>query len=159
MFFIVSFIVALLLIFLENSLSSNIGIYYGDNYSFEFLLLAGFLMSIGVVVPGISSTVILMLLGVYETYLYAVSIINMRILFPMGIGLLIGGFLCMKLIRFLLNKYHSQTYYSILGFILGSIFILLPNIGFNTAGLLSIAFCILGFLIGIRGRSLKSQLL
>ena len=159
MFFIVSFIVALLLIFLENSLSSNIGIYYGDNYSFEFLLLAGFLMSIGVVVPGISSTVILMLLGVYETYLYAVSIINMRILFPMGIGLLIGGFLCMKLIRFLLNKYHSQTYYSILGFILGSIFILLPNIGFNTAGLLSIAFCILGFLIGIRGRSLKYQLL
>lgn len=159
MFFIVSFIVALLLIFLENSLSSNIGIYYGDNYSFEFLLLAGFLMSIGVVVPGISSTVILMLLGVYETYLYAVSIINMRILFPMGIGLLIGGFLCMKLIRFLLNKYHSQTYYSILGFVLGSIFILLPNIGFNTTGILSIAFCILGFLIGIRGRFLKSRFL
>lgn len=159
MFFIVSFIVALLLIFLENSLSSNIGIYYGDNYSFEFLLLAGFLMSIGVVVPGISSTVILMLLGVYETYLYAVSIINMRILFPIGIGLLIGGFLCMKLIRFLLSKYHSQTYFSILGFVLGSIFILLPDIGFNTIGMLSIAFCILGFLIGIRGRGLKSRLL
>lgn len=158
MFFIISFIIALLLIFLENALSNNIGIYYGDNYSFEFLLLAGFFMSIGVVVPGISSTVVLMLLGVYETYLYAVSIINMRILFPMGIGLLIGGFLCMKLIRFLLNKYHSQTYYSILGFVLGSIFILLPNIGFNTTGILSIAFCILGFLIGIRGRFLKSLL-
>ena len=109
LFFIVSFIIAILLLLLENKMSSNVGIYYGDNYSFEFLILAGFLMSIGVVVPGVSSTVILMLLGVYETYLYAVSIMNMRILLPMGIGLLIGGFLCMKLIQFLLNKYHSQT--------------------------------------------------
>ena len=64
-FFIVSFIIAILLLLLENKMSSNVGIYYGDNYSFEFLILAGFLMSIGVVVPGVSSTVILMLLGVY----------------------------------------------------------------------------------------------
>ena len=125
-------------------MSSNVGIYYGDNYSFEFLLLAGFLISLGVVVPGVSSTVILMLLGVYETYLYAVSIMNMRILLPMGIGLLIGGFLCMKLIQFLLNKYHSQTYYSILGFAIGSIFILVPNIEFDTTGILSILFCSTG---------------
>ena len=132
-FFIVSFIIAILLLLLENQMSNNIGIYYGDNYSFEFLLLAGFLMSLGVVVPGVS--------------LYAVSIMNMRILLPMGIGLLIGGFLCMKLIQFLLNKYHSQTYYSILGFVLGSVFILLPNISFNTTGVLSIIFCIIGILI------------
>lgn len=128
-------------------MSINVGIYYGDNYSFEFLILAGFLMSIGVVVPGVSSTVILMLLGVYETYLYAVSIMNMRILLPMGIGLLIGGFLCMKLIQFLLNKYHSQTYYSILGFVLGSVFILLPNISFNITGILSILSCLIGLII------------
>ena len=147
LFFIVSFIIAILLLLLENKMSSNVGIYYGDNYSFEFLLLAGFLMSLGVVVPGVSSTVILMLLGVYETYLYAVSIMNMRILLPMGIGLLIGGFLCMKLIQFLLNKYHSQTYYSILGFVLGSVFILLPNISFNTTGILSILFCLIGIII------------
>ena len=141
LFFIVSFIIAILLILLENALSSNIGIYSGDSFSFEFLLLAGFLMSAGVIVPGVSSTIILMLLGVYETYLYAVSIVNFRILLPMGIGLLIGGFLCMKLIQFLLNKYHSQTYYSILGFVIGSIFILVPNIEFDTTGILSILFC------------------
>ena len=88
-----------------------------------------------------------MLLGVYETYLYAVSIVNFRILLPMGIGLIIGGFLCMKLIQFLLNKYHSQTYYSILGFVIGSIFILVPNIGFNTTGILSILFCFIGIII------------
>ena len=148
-FFIVSFIIAILLLVLENKMSSNIGIYYGDNYSFEFLLLAGFLMSLGVVVPGVSSTVILMLLGVYETYLYAVSIMNIRILFPMGIGLLIGGFLCMKLIQFLLNKYHSQTYYSILGFVLGSIFVLLPIISFNLTGILSILFCLIGLMFSL----------
>lgn len=149
-YFIISFIIAILLILLENHLSNNIGIYYGDNFSFEFLLLAGFLMSAGIVIPGVSSTIILMLLGVYETYLYAVSIVNFRILLPMGIGLIIGGFLCMKLIQFLLNKYHSQTYYSILGFVIGSIFILIPKIGFNLTGILSILFCIIGFFISTR---------
>ena len=150
LFFILSFTLAVFLILLENNLSHNVGIYYGDNFSFEFLLLAGFLMSIGVVVPGVSSTIILMLLGVYETYLYAVSIVNFRILLPMGIGLIIGGFLCMKLIQFLLNKYHSQTYYTILGFVIGSIFILVPRIGFNMTGMLSILFCLIGFIISSR---------
>ena len=138
------------MIILEHYLSNNIGIYYGDSFSFEFLILAGALMSIGVVVPGVSNTIILMLLGVYETYLYAVSIVNFRILLPMGIGLIIGGFLCMKLIQFLLNKYPSQTYYSILGFVIGSIFILIPKIGFNSTGILSLIFCILGFVISTR---------
>ena len=136
-FFLLTFIIAILMIILEHYLSNNIGIYYGDSFSFEFLILAGALMSIGVVVPGVSNTIILMLLGVYETYLYAVSIVNFRILLPMGIGLIIGGFLCMKLIQFLLNKYPSQTYYSILGFVIGSIFILIPKIGFNSTGILS----------------------
>ena len=147
LFFIVSFIIAILLILLENTLSSNIGIYSGDSFSFEFLLLAGFLMSAGVVVPGVSSTIILMLLGVYETSHSVRCIVNFRILLPMGIGLLIGGFLCMKLIQFLLNKYHSQTYYSILGFVIGSIFILVPNIEFDTTGILSILFCLIGIII------------
>ena len=42
-------------------------------YSYFYLALCGFLMSIGVVVPGVSSTVILMLLGIYPIYLESVS--------------------------------------------------------------------------------------
>ena len=89
-----------------------------------------------------------MLLGVYDVYLISVSMVNMRILFPMCIGPLIGSFFFMKIIQFLLKKYPSQTYYGIIGFVVGSIPVLFPD-SFTLQLLLpSIVFLFLGFTIG-----------
>ena len=105
-------------------------------------------MSIGIVVPGVSSTIILMLLGVYSTYLSAISIANMTVLIPMMIGVAIGSFIFMKIIQNLLNKYHLQTIFGIIGFSLGSVLILYPGYSFNLESFISIIVLILGFLIG-----------
>ena len=69
-----------------------------------------------------------MILGTYSTYLSAVSIINMSILFPMLIGIVIGSLIFMNLIKVLLDTFHYQTIMGIIGFSLGSIFILYPRI-------------------------------
>lgn len=84
-------------------------------------------MSAGVVIPGVSSSVILMTLGVYTTYLSAVANIDLSILFSMGIGLFIGSILFLKLIQFLFSKYYAQTFYGIIGFVLGSVLVLYPR--------------------------------
>ena len=76
---------------------------------------------------GVSSTVILMILGVYSTYLSALSIVNMTVLLPIMIGAGIGSFIFMKIIQKLLNKYHVQTIFGIIGFSLGSVLILYPG--------------------------------
>lgn len=89
-----------------------------------------------------------MFLGVYSTYLSAVSVVNMTVLFPMIIGAGIGSIIFMKIIQFLLNKYHSQTIFGIIGFSLGSILILYPGYGLNLESLVSIILLFLGFLIG-----------
>ncbi len=102
--------------------------YLQNSFSFTYLILSGFLMSIGVIFPGVSSTVILMLLGVYPTYLVAVSSINLNILLPLSLGLFLGCLICIKLIKFLLDNFYGETFYSIIGFTIGSIFILLPKI-------------------------------
>ena len=60
--------------------------YTPNQFKASYLVLSGFFMSIGIVVPGVSSTVILMLLGVYSTYLSAVSVVNMNFLFPLLLG-------------------------------------------------------------------------
>ena len=85
-------------------------------------------MSIGVVVPGVSSTVILMLLGIYPIYLESVSFFNLSVLIPMGIGLIIGCILWLKVIQYLLNFFYIPTFFSIIGFVIGSIFILYPDL-------------------------------
>lgn len=141
---ITTFLLALLLLYLENTFSSST---LSNNTSFLFLVLSGFIMSIGVVVPGVSNSVLLMILGVYDAYLLAVSTVNLSILVPMGIGLVFGGFIFLKIIKYCLDNFHAQTYYSIIGFVLGSIFILYPGLTFDFTGFISIILFFIGLYI------------
>lgn len=96
-----------------------------SNGSFASFVIAGLAMSAGVIIPGVSSTIILMLLGKYDTYLSAISSLNFSILIPMGIGLCIGSIFLLFLINFFLNKFRDLTYFAIIGFILGSLPVLI----------------------------------
>lgn len=71
-----TFFLTLLLLYYEK-ISSNLFITPVDT-SFGYIILSGFLMSIGVIVPGVSNTVILMCLGIYSSYLEAISSLNLR---------------------------------------------------------------------------------
>ena len=147
-FLLAAFGIGLLSIQLETILPSLIQV-DSNSISFFSFVLAGFAMSIGIVVPGVSSTVILMCLGVYSHYLNAVATANLAILFPMGIGVLLGSILFLKIIQFLLDRYYSQTFYAIIGFVLGSIFVLYPGIEFTIQGIWSVVLFVISFCIGL----------
>lgn len=156
---IIAFVIGLLTIILENSISNNILTSNSDlldvlstNITPSFtsillLVISGFFMSIGIVVPGVSSTLILMCFGIYNIYLQAISNLNLSILIPLGIGVVIGGIIFLKLIKYLLDNYYLQTFYSIIGFTLGSILVLYSPINFDTTGFVSILLLIAGFYI------------
>lgn len=112
------------MVYLEN----KIGLKSIENINNIYLIISGIVMSIGIVVPGVSSTIILMLLGIYPIYLNSVSTLYLPVLIPITIGVVIGSIIFMKIIKYLLDKFYTQTMYSIIGFTLGSVFILLPEI-------------------------------
>ena len=89
-----------------------------------------------------------MIMGIYDTYLQAISSINLLVLLPMGFGLVIGGFIILKLIQYFMKEYYSETYYCIIGFVIGSIFILLPELSFDLEGLTCVSTFLSGLLIG-----------
>ena len=142
---LIAFGMGIWLIQLEGHLSNTL--LFSSSTSFLFLMLSGFCMSIGVVVPGISSSVILMCFGVYDIYLHAISSLDFAILFPMGIGLLAGCLLFLILIRFLLKQYYCPTFYTIIGFVLGSVFILFPGFTFDFLHIVSFIGFIMAFLL------------
>ena len=148
-FLLAAFFLGVLSIQLEEVLPSFININVSDGYFF-YLVLAGFVMSIGIVMPGVSSSVILMALGVYSTYLNAIATVNLSILVPMGIGLVIGAILFLKVIQFLLLHYYTQTFYMIIGFVIGSVLILYPGISFTLEGCISILLFLLGLWVRIK---------
>lgn len=142
---LLTFSFSLYLVAVEHFLTS----YSFVTTSFASFVLTGFAMSAGVVIPGVSSTVILMLLGKYELYLSAISTLNFSILVPMGIGLLIGSILLLLLIRFFLTYFKTTTYFAILGFVLGSVPVLLPSISSVSDGFVGIVAFILGLLVSL----------
>ena len=141
LYLILSLALGIFLVILENKLSISSS---NTEFSIPYLIFSGFLMSAGVIVPGVSSTLILMLLGVYDAYLLSVSTLYLPLLIPLAIGLIFGAFLCMKLTKFLLDKYHSQTFFVIIGFTLGSILVLYPGFTFDINGIISILSLIVG---------------
>lgn len=120
---IFTFLLSIILLYIE----SNMNTFGTLNMSFIFLFFSGFLMSIGVVFPGVSSTIILMCLGIYSIYLESISLLNFTVLIPMGFGLLCGCIVFLNVINFFMNKFSAQTMYSIIGFIIGSTLIIIPN--------------------------------
>ena len=143
-FLIFSFTIGLFLVYVERKYNFSNG---NNHFNFLYLLSSGFFMSAGVIIPGVSSTLILMLLGVYDAYLLSVSSLYIPFLFPLAIGLIIGSICCMKLIKYLLDKYHTQTFFSIIGFTLGSVFVLLPRISSLNEAILSFLCIILGIFV------------
>ena len=100
-----------------------------------------------------------MTLGVYTLYLNAVSDMQFSVLIPMGIGVIIGSLLFLKLIQFLFSNYYSQTFYAIIGFVLGSVFVLYPGFSFTLEGLFSIVLLVIGFFIASKFEKLDSHAL
>ena len=110
-----------------------------NNLSFFNLFIGGFLYIGGKIIPGISSSFFLMILGLYE---YFLSIITNPFsidtsFIPFLLGILLGLYVFIKLINYLLINYFSKTYSSIIGFILGSLVAIFPGFELTKRGILS----------------------
>ena len=98
-----------------------------------------------------------MILGIYPLYLSAIASLNLSILLPMGIGLFIGGILFLCLINFLFKFVKSYTYFGIIGFILGSIFVIYPGFSFDIHGFISIILLVVSFIVGLHLSNLENK--
>ncbi len=112
------------------------------------LLFIGIIASFGIV-PGISTSFILMLFGYYDKVMNAFSNIfnfsNFIVLFIFIIGLFIGVLLISKLFKFILDKYEVRLYFAMFGFVLSSLVILILEIDSFKLNVFSIITCIISF--------------
>ncbi len=147
----VTFSLSLYLVALEGNVTTALNF-----NSYSYLILSGAITSAGIVIPGVSKTVILMLLGIYEIYISAIASLNLSILIPIGIGFAIGGIIFLVLINFLFKIAKSYTYFAIIGFVLGSVFVIYPGFNFNAQGIVSITLLIISFIVGIKFCNIKT---
>lgn len=111
--------------------------------------LSGIISSMALVLPGISGSYILLLLGLYETVMKAIDSRNIIKLIPFAIGVLLGIILVAKLLQYLLKKYREGTFTVILGFIVASLVELYPGFPGDIKGIVFTVIFFFGGLIAI----------
>ncbi len=95
------------------------------NLLFQFA--GGFIIAIALVLPGISASQMLYMLGIYESTLKAISSLDIFSLLPIIIGGIIGTYLTVRILEQLIKKHRESTFLMILGFMLASLSELLPG--------------------------------
>lgn len=93
-------------------------------------MIYGAILAVGTVIPGISSSFILMYLGVFDKLLAALARLDIKVLLTMGLGFLLMAAAIIKLVEALFRRFHGAAYYTVFGFLIGSMVIVFP--GFRT---------------------------
>lgn len=126
------------------------------------LFLVGMIAAATMIIPGISGSFMLMVMGYYEPIINAINEFtsfnnlwnNFWILMPFGIGVLLGVIVIAKIIEFLFQKFEVPTYFGIIGFVLASligIFTSSGNLVFTpTFIIVGIILMALGFVIAYK---------
>lgn len=86
------------------------------------LFIAGIIIAVALVLPGISTSHMLLVLGMYDTLLLAIKDFDIIFIGVLGITTLVGIILTTKPLEWVMNKFPHQTYCMIIGFVLGSTF-------------------------------------
>lgn len=128
----------------------------------------GIIAAATMVIPGVSGSMIMMILGYYNTIIDTVNaFINALksfdipamldtfvVLVPFGIGVVVGAVAVAKLIEFMLNKFPLVTYWAIIGLIVASPFAIIFMMEIGTVGVVEIVtglvLLVAGFFISMK---------
>lgn len=91
-------------------------------------ILAGAVLSIGVVIPGISSSFLLIYLGWYMAFLNAVKTIDIKTIFFLCVGFGLMALLLIKIVGYMLKRHHATSFFAIIGFVIGSVALIIPSV-------------------------------
>lgn len=95
--------------------------------SFLSFVFCGFMWGISLIVPGMSSSTVLIYLGLYVPLTDGISSFDMRILIPFGIGIVVTVLLLAKFVNMMFKKHYALILRIILGFVISSSLKTLPH--------------------------------
>ena len=113
LFVLISIMATLLLSSFSTVEINNIGLLY--------ILFCGIIASSAMILPGISGSLILVILGVYTFLINALNNLDILIIIVFILGAIIGLLGFSRVLKYLFNNYRNITYSIMLGLVIGSI--------------------------------------
>nr|WP_314087338.1 DUF368 domain-containing protein [Lactococcus chungangensis] len=125
--------------------------------NFVTFILAGALIALGVLIPGLSPSNLLLILGLYSPMLIGFKNFDLlNVFLPITIGGILAVLLFAKSMEYLLEHHHSRVFHFILGIVSAStILILVPNnqsaesISYDGSNLLTLVLAVIFTVLGL----------
>lgn len=118
-----------------------------DVATFFLQILAGIAVAVGFILPGISTSYLLLLLGTYDFVMLAISSLNIVALIPFVLGFGLGVILLTRVLEICMQRYPQITYTMIIGFLIGSLYTVYPGTPSGSEILYSVIAFAIGFVI------------
>lgn len=168
--FLLMFIVVVGMAVMGNGTEKLVDLKFGLVPSIQ-LFFVGMVAAATMVIPGVSGSMLLMLLGYYQPIIGSINqfirsvvsfdisgvLAECGILIPFGIGVGAGIFACAKLIELLLKKYQTTTYCAILGLVISSPIVILWGIPIVSINLLMVVSGLVCFALAFTGAAWLSK--
>lgn len=116
--------------------------------SFGWYLFCGALWGISLIVPGMSSSSLLMFLGLYQPMSAGIAALDVGVLAPFAIGIVGTVLLLARLVNHLFNKHYGIAFYCVIGFVIAST---LPIIPLSFTDVWEVLFCVAAAAAGFAG--------
>ena len=165
----VSYIIPFLIFFARVVGMADLGEHEGNAADLSFglwsvikLFLVGIIASATMVIPGVSGSMMLLLLGYYNPIISSIKnfvtalvsfdvqgiLQGCGVLVPAGLGIVVGIFAIAKLIEVIFEKFPTQAYWAIIGLIVASPIAVLLSVGISTVTIWSVLVSIVTFVVG-----------
>ncbi|MBQ9980692.1 MAG: DUF368 domain-containing protein [Oscillospiraceae bacterium] len=116
--------------------------------NFWAFLLCGVLWGLSLIVPGLTSSSLIIFLGLYEPFTAGISAFDLGVLGPMVIGIIVIVLLLARAVNTLFRKFYCHAYYVVMGFVLASTLVIIPrSFGGVGEGLACLGLAVLGFFV------------
>lgn len=116
--------------------------------SFGWYLFCGALWGISLIVPGMSSSSLLMFLGLYQPMSAGIAALDFNVLIPFAIGIVATVLLLARLVNHLFDRHYGIAFYCVIGFVIAST---IPIIPLSFTGWGEAVLCIAAAVVGFAG--------
>ncbi len=125
-------------------------------------VIGGFIFGFGTIIPGVSSSAILIALGLYQPMLDRCTSLDFGVLIPVAAGVLLSAVMLLKLVEWLFNRFYGSASFIFFGLLGGSTVAIIPtNIELNLTLAISLVLALLGavgsYLFGKKFDNLKEK--
>lgn len=141
-YYILGSVCAVAVAFVIGILSESVGetqILDENTNNLLYLAVSGALAGFASLVPGMSVSMILIVMGVYDYLIASAKSLDVITIAVVGVAFVLSMVVSSKLIKYIFSKFSGMAHFMVMGFLIGSIggiFFALPKNGSNLAGII-----------------------